>query len=120
METLDAKWGKDWGRMPGVEMRQDGGVHVVTPAAGRYNMFEKDALSKKLKPWDALRVKYAASADDVASLMSAVKHSFPSEGDRSVLHQLLQGRSDRAQRHCAHHGVEPFQRGVLQREFVLG
>ena len=58
-------------------MRQDVGVHVVTPAAGRYNMFEKDALSKKLKPWDALRAKYAASANDVVSLMRSVKDTFP-------------------------------------------
>ena len=106
--------------MPGVEMRQDGGVHVVTPAAGRYNMFEKDALSKKLKPWDALRVKYAASADDVASLMSAAKHSFPHLKETGVCYINFCRVVPTARSGTAHHGVEPFQRGVLQREFVLG
>ena len=106
--------------MPGVEMRQDGGVHVVTPAAGRYNLFEKDALSQKLKPWDALRAKYAASANDVVSLMRSVKDTFPCVTEAGVCYINFKSASPSARAGTVHiMGLNPFQRAMFQRPFAL-
>ena len=95
--------------MPGVEMRQDVGVHVVAPAAGRYNLFEKDAVSQKLKPWDALRAKYAASANDVVSLMRSVKATFPFLREGGVCYNNFKSASPSARAGTVHiTGLNPF------------
>ena len=84
-------------------------MHVVAPAAGRYNLFEKDALSQKLTPWDALRAKYAASANDVVSLMRSVKDTFPFLTEAGVCYINFKSASPSARAGTVHiMGLNPF------------